>query len=151
MSSEAESNKSLSLNNKIYHSTMAALLFVIVSLPQVYEQTNRFVSTISNNCPTIEGRFIHTLVFFVANYVMMKIMNSYRHADERKSDALMVKYAFYGTLLFFFISSRETYLLTGKLINGLSENGCPTIKGIVVHGLVFIAILVLMMSFPKDQ
>ena len=43
--------------------------------------------------------------------------------------------------------------MTAKLGLGLAdENGCPNVKGVVVHALVFIGLLLLKMQYlPKDE
>jgi hypothetical protein len=139
------------LNKKLLCSAVAAAIFVVVSLPQLYNQTSRLTTTIDVNCPTPEGKFIHSALFFAISYFVMKIMSSYKYM-EGKSDGVLAKYAFHGTLLFFFLSSSDTYRLTGKFVSGLAnEAGCPELKGIIVHALVFLVVLTLIMYFPKDQ
>jgi len=140
------------LKKKIIYAVVSALFFVAVSLPDTYKQTSRLTNTIDqNNCPTVHGKFIHTAVFFILNFVMMKIAESYKER-EHLSNGLMAKYAFSGALLFFVVSSSDTYLLTSQLFGEqIGSNGCPTLTGIAVHGVVFAALLVLMMSFPKDR
>lgn len=142
-----------SLNKKLLVSAVSALFFVAVSLPQVYTQTSRITTTFADSCPTPEGKFIHAAVFFALNYFAMKVGASQKVLGlERKSDGLLAKYAFMGTLLFIALSSTDAYRLTGRAINGLAnEYGCPEVKGIIVHGLVFMVVLVLIMLFPKDQ
>lgn len=142
----------ISLNKKIVFSAAAAAVFMLVSLPQAYTQTSRLTTTISETCPTPEGKFIHAALFFAINYFIMKLAASQKyHGMETKSDGLIAKYAFMGTLLFFLLSSTDSYRLTGKFISGLAnEGGCPEVKGVIVHGLVFLVILVLVMYFPKD-
>ena len=142
----------ISLNKKIMCSATAAAIFMIVSLPQAYTQSSRLTRTFSDACPTPEGKFIHAALFFAINYFIMKVMASKKyHGMEKKSDGLLARYAFTGTLLFFLLSSTDSYKLTGKIVPGLAnENGCPEVKGVIVHGLVFLVILVLTMYFPKD-
>lgn len=139
------------LKKKIIYAVVSALFFVAVSLPDTYKQTSRLTNTIDNNCPTAAGKFIHTAVFFILNFVMMKIAESYKESGHL-SNGLITKYAFSGALLFFVVSSSDTYRLTSQLFGEqIGSNGCPTVTGIAVHGVVFAALLVLMMSFPKDR
>lgn len=140
-------------NKKLIWSAIGAAIFMAVSLPQAYNQTSRLTQTINNKCPTPEGKFIHAALFFAVNYFVMKLAASNKWMNmEQKPDALLAKYAFYGTLLFFLISSSDTYRLTGKLFSGVAdEYGCPEIKGVLLHGVVFLAVLVLIMFFPKDK
>ena len=144
------SSNIVSLNQKIIISAMVAAVFIIVSLPYVYDQTSKITTTIIELCPSPEGKFIHAIIFFIINYLLMKINN--KNGIESKSDGLMAKYAFMGTLLFFLLSSNDSYKMTGRLFSGIvNESGCPEVKGILIHSLVFLVILVLMMSFPKDR
>jgi hypothetical protein len=138
--------------SKLIWSSFGALIFVLVSLPIVYAQTSRIVTTSTYDCPTPGGKILHAAVFFAINYLIMKIFASMRQVDTYyMSDALMAKYAFYATLLFLVISSSDTYKVTGNLVPGIADpTGCPTVTGVLVHGLVFLVILFLMMYFPKD-
>lgn len=140
------------LNKKIMCSAFAAAIFMLVSLPQTYTYSSKLTPTMTESCPTPEGKFIHAALFFAINYFLMKLAASQKfHGMETKSDGLLAKYAFIGTLLFFLLSSTDSYRLTGKLVSGLAnEAGCPEVKGVIVHGLVFLVLLVLMMYFPKD-
>jgi hypothetical protein len=63
----------------------------------------------------------------------------------------MAKYSFYGSLTYFFLSSTEMYMLTNSVIGGTADDGCPTVKGIVIHAVVYMLLLVGLMSLPKDQ
>jgi hypothetical protein len=138
-------------NKKLLCSAVAAAIFVAVSLPQVYGQTSRLTRTIDETCPTPEGKFIHAALFFAISYFVMKLMSNYKYM-EGKSDGVLAKHAFYGTLLFFLLSSSDSYRLTGKFVSGLSnEAGCPEFKGIIVHAIVFLVVLVLVMYFPKED
>jgi len=141
-----------SFRKQLIYSAISALFFIVVSLPDTYKKTTYLTrtNTMTDNCPTPEGKFIHTAVFFIINFVMMKIANSYKQTGEL-SDGLIAKYSFYGALLFFMLSSSDTYRLTSRVLGGnLGNDGCPNVNGILVHALVFAVVLVLVMSFPKD-
>jgi len=144
-------------SKKLLCSAIAAAIFIAVSLPQVYGQTSRLTTTVSlgstieETCPTPEGKFIHAALFFAISYFVMKLMSTYKYMDS-KSDGVLAKHAFYATLLFFLLSSTDSYRLTGKLVSGLSnEAGCPELKGIIVHAIVFMAVLTLVMYFPHHE
>lgn len=140
--------KKKDFNKKLYYSAWAALVFVVVSLPQVYNLTNMVAPTSINGCPSPVGLLLHTLVFFAILFFLMKAVTMTR---TTKSDGLMAKYAFYSALIFFLLASREMYSVTGSVIPGLADmNGCPTLTGVLVHGLVYLVVLVLVMYFPKD-
>jgi len=143
-----------STNDKLIWSAVGAAIFVLLSLPYTYMQTSRVTTTATlEDCPTPEGKFIHSAVFFAVNYLIMKVMANQRMMNmDMMSDGLMAKYSFYATLLFFVIASSDTYAITGKFISGVTnEVGCPTSKGVIVNGIVFLVILFLMMYFPKDM
>ena len=140
-------------NKKLMCSAIAAAIFILVSLPQVYGQTDRFISTYAAGCPTSEGKYLHAAVFFALVFALMKLGARLKWSGmEEKSDALHAKYAFYATLLFFVLASTDSYHLSGRLWGGLaSESGCPNVTGIIVHGIVFMVVLLLVMYFPKDE
>lgn len=152
-------NPDHSLSKKFWCAVAAAVVFVAVSYPDVYNKTSWATSqmsdnypTIEGNCPTPSGKFIHSALFFAISYFLMKLCASqgYLRMDP-KDDGVMARYAFTGTLLFFVIASSDTYKLTGSLVDGLADaNGCPLTKGVLVHALVFMVVLILMMYFPKD-
>lgn len=150
MNNQPESSQ---FSKKLMCSAIAAAIFILVSLPQVYGQTDRLVNTYENGCPTHSGKFLHAAVFFGLVFALMKLGARLKWSGmEEKSDALHAKYAFYATLLFFVLASSDAYYLSGRLWGGLaSGSGCPNVTGVVVHGLVFMAVLVLVMYFPKDE
>lgn len=150
---------SLVNNKKITYSALAALVFLGVSLPQTYQQTNKLTHlvksvefntiTMDGECPTPGGKFLHTGVFFVILYFLMKFLN-----NGDLTDGLIAKYSFYSTLIFFLLTSNDTYYMTSSLpgLGDLTNNsGCPTRKGVFIHALVFLVVLTLVMYFPKDQ
>jgi hypothetical protein len=140
--------RSLINNKKVTYSALSAIVFMAVSLPQTYQQTdNRFITTVDGACPTPEGKFLHTGVFFVILYFLMKWLNR-----SNLSDGLIAKYSFYSALIFFMLTSNDSYALTTRL--GLPDmidgSGCPTKRGVLIHGLVYLVVLTLIMYFPKD-
>jgi hypothetical protein len=32
-----------------------------------------------------------------------------------------------------------------------NQSGCPNVMGVIVHGIVFMVVLLLVMYFPKDE
>lgn len=139
-------------NKKVTYSALSALVFMAVSLPQTYEQTNRlpYVTTAVGTCPTPVGKFVHAGTFFVALYFLMKWLNK-----SNLSDGLIAKYSFYSALIFFVLNANETYALTSQLPNVgsgmLDVSGCPTKQGVVLHAVVYLVVLTLVMYFPKDN
>ena len=140
-------------NKKITYSALSAVVFMAVSLPQTYQKTDNLLnfSTTqgSTNCPSPAGKFFHTGVFFVILYFLMKFLNK-----SNLSDGLIAKYSFYSTLIFFLLTSSDAYALTSS-VNSFGDlvdvGGCPTQKGVIVHGIVYLVLLTLVMYFPKDM
>jgi magnesium-transporting ATPase (P-type) len=143
---------------KAGYSFIPAILFFVVSLPEVYNTTDKLgqtnnrldFSTYKDNCPTSTGKFLHTLVFFLLVWAVMRISRNNGRMPY-KSNGLLAKYAFYSTLIFFLLSSSDAYNVSGSIISGLTNSaGCPNISGAFVHGLVYLVVLTLVMFFPKD-
>lgn len=67
---------------------------------------------------------------------------------------LKAKYAFYSTLVFFFLANPETYKLMQRVFGGLftiaSEGGCPTAYGFFLHTGFFFLVLWAFMLFPHE-
>lgn len=146
----------LTLQNKVAVSSVAAVVFMLCALPQVYQRTdNRFLTTYdaSSTCPTPAGKFLHTAVFFAVSYFLMKIgANKQVLGLENKSDGFLAKCAFHSALLFFVLTSTDAFKLTGNFTSRVLANefGCPNVTGVVAHSLVFLVVLVLVMYFPKE-
>ena len=69
--------------------------------------------------------------------------------------ALKAKYSFYSTLVFFLVANPETFKIMQSLLGGIvgtiaSAAGCPTPFGLVLHSLVFFAVMLGLMMFPRD-
>lgn len=141
---------------KAGYSFIPAILFFIVSLPEIYNTTDKLgqfntkLNTYDNNCPTSIGKFLHSLVFFLLVWAVMRFSRNNGRMPY-KSNGLLAKYAFYSTLIFFLLSSSDAYNVSGSIISGLTNSaGCPNISGAFVHGLVYLVVLTLVMFFPKD-
>ena len=144
----------ISFMQKLSISMRVALIFLVTSLPFTYSQTNKFLSTTSglNNCPSALGKFVHAIVFFILNLVLMKYYNNQKPECDRKPLGLMLKYSFYGMLIAYFLSDNDTFKLTNSLIGGMSDiNGCPTLKGVLLHSLVYVGVLTGVMYFPSEK
>ncbi len=140
------------LDDKLFYSLIALFIFVIVSLPDVYEKTNKFMSTFNSDtkCPKSEGKFVHTILFFILLFIATRFYEKYRFGIARNSH--IIKYVFYASLIYFALSSSDSYLLSKKIIpiEIASSAGCPNINGILIHGMIFLTIITLVMYFPKD-
>lgn len=133
------------VKNNLYHAGMGAAMFMLVSLPQLYGKTNSLVYD-DGSCPTYKSKLLHTLAFFALVVLVMKYIGK-----SDKPLALLCKYALFGSLLFFVMSSNEAYKLTNSLYPGLADNGCPSMTGICVHTILFGLALFGMMHLPKDD
>ena len=144
----------MSLSRRFIWSAIGAVIFALVSLPQVYMQTSRVYTTTVDTCPTAEGKYIHAVLFFAISYFVMKIAatQNWLEMNPLMSNGLIAKYAFYETLLFFVLASSDTYALTGRMISDVTDElGCPDMKGVMVNAVIFLVILFFMMYFPKDM
>ena len=130
------------LNKKLEFSGLGALVFLVTSLPMLYSYTNRYWE-VDGNCPMYKTKLFHTFVFFVLNLIVMHFFSSLDYG-------LKVKYSIYGALVFFLLSSTEMYNLTNNFVS-TSDAGCPNTTGIVLHAVVYGAVLVGLMSLPKDN
>ena len=66
----------LTIDKKIAISAVAAGLFIVTSLPAVYEQTSRLTPTIDGTCPNPVGKLLHTAIWFALMYGFLKIGKS---------------------------------------------------------------------------
>lgn len=134
------------LQKKSMISAQSALLFVLVSLPATYRLTDRVLpySTFdyASGCPTPAGILTHTVVFYLLTYLSMGM--------NKSSVATKVKHSLYATLIFFLVSNPATYALVGSVLGGAfaDANGCATVNGVLLHGVVYFALLVAVMYLP---
>lgn len=134
------------LQKKISISAFSALLFILVSLPHTYNITNSLTHLelydINKACPTNKGLLLHTLVFFLLTYLSMW--------NAPQPSALKLKFSIYGTLIFYFISSPSVYSFVNSVLGNsfATAAGCPTIKGILLHALLFCLALIGVMYLP---
>ena len=66
---------------------------------------------------------------------------------------LRMKYSFYGTLIFLLVSNPITYRFTQQLFGhafATISAGVPTPAGYFLHALLFFALTLAVMMFPKD-
>lgn len=140
-----------SINEKILYSALSTLVMATVSSKTTYSIVEKLFekdTLIKNECPTIFGHFLHTIIFFILIFVVMILFNN----TKQSSKWLLAKYSFYGTLLYFVLTSSEMYGLVGTLTNGATADsfGCPTSQGIVLHAVVYFLMVFGIMFFPKD-
>jgi hypothetical protein len=72
----------------------------------------------------------------------------------RKSPLLKFKYSLYSALAFFLLASPQMFSLVQKIFGSVvsiaDANGCPSPIGLVIHTGVFLVLLYIMMSLPRD-
>lgn len=72
-----------------------------------------------------------------------------------KNPGLKFKYSLYSALAFFFLASPQMFSfvnsILGSFIKIADPNGCPTQFGLILHTIVFLGLLYLMMSLPRDE
>lgn len=131
----------MDFNQKLYHASIKACLFFVVSLPYVYTKTNKWAS-VESDCPTYKTKLLHALVFFALSMMSIKFFGK-----DNMSTNMMIKYSIWASLLFFFMSSPELYKLTRNLSDSwANEDGCPTLTGVVAHSVAYGLVLMGMMS-----
>jgi hypothetical protein len=137
------------LVNPLRDAGVSAVIFLLVSLPQVYSRSNNFLSE-EGDCPNYKSKLIHFVAFLVLAVLTFKYVLK---LDKDFSD--MLGYALYAALLYFLISSPEMYQLTNSLVGNsvkLVDGACPTFNGVFVHTAVFAVTLASWhMYFPKEN
>ena len=72
-----------------------------------------------------------------------------------KNPGLKFKYSLYSALAFFLLASPQVFSFVNSLIGSFAKvadpNGCPTSFGLILHTIIFLGLLYLMMSLPKDK
>jgi hypothetical protein len=72
-----------------------------------------------------------------------------------KKPGLKFKYSLYSALAFFLLASPQVFSFVNSLIGSFVKvsdpNGCPTAFGLILHTIIFLGLLYLMMSLPRDE
>jgi len=131
----------LSVGSKAQHAGAVAVLFALMSLPQLYERSNRYFAS-EGNCPNYKSKLLHSVAFVAVAWLVMKYV-----IKSEGSNTLLLKYSVYAGLLFFFVSSDEFYMFTRSFNASLAdEKGCPSVTGLVAHTVVYWLVLMGMMN-----
>ncbi len=140
-------------SDKLTYALIGIITFILVSSPEAYHHSGFLFNTINDKCPLPEGKLLHSVLFFAILYFATKIFVNRRVNYPLFSNDHIAKYAFYGTLLFFIVSSSDAYLITKKIFNlaVVNEQGCPEFSGILLHSTVFFVLLLLTLYLPKDN
>jgi len=152
----------MSFAKKLYISLSSSIFFLLLSTPTTYKITNSLFNRFNvtnkdiifdpiTNCPTDFGHLIHTILFFIIIYLNMIMKNQFDTFDK-KSLTILLKFALYGSLIYYFITNNATYRLTSKYINYsiANDQGCPTHLGLLIHTIIYTIILMLVMYLPED-
>ena len=135
------------LEQKVGISFGSAILFAGINMPQTYGVSNSILNgvvgpLVKDGCPTHVGLLIHTLIFGLITFLTM--------GNIGKNTWLKVKYSFYGTLIFFLLSSQTVYSIVGRITGTSSKDGCPSVTGVLIHAVVYFMVLMAAMYFPND-
>lgn len=141
----------ISLKTRNYISLLSLrLFFATLSLPWTYHQTNDvLIQTVAlvGDCPTPKGRILHTGIFFVILYFLMKWLNK-----SNMSNVSIARYSFIATLLFFILNTSDTYFVTlpgsgfdksSIFARSVDDVGCLNNNGVIIQAVVFLVILYL--------
>lgn len=131
-------------DHKFQASLTSALIFLVVSQPKVYGITNGYLG-VNSLCPTLNSRLLHVVVFFILSLAVRHWFNN------QPFDLIHAKYAFYGALIFFFLSSPEVYNFADKLFGLDIDVNCPSQEGIVLQSAVFLGVLYVLMHIHDDK
>lgn len=131
------------------HASLAGVIFLLVSLPQVYGQSNSLLKE-QGECPNYKSKLMHFVVFLALVVLALKFLAK---VDKQWNELL--GYALYAALLYFLVSSQEMYQLTHSLIGEnvkMVEGSCPTLYGVAIHTVVFALCLASwQLYFPNEN
>lgn len=131
-----------SFNQKLRISVGSGILFALMNSHQLLSYFGKHIISPNTKCLTDFGTIFQVLLFALVTFLSMRTSSI---------DTLTkLKHTTYGALIFFFVSNPVTYRVTSSILGRWIANatGCPTIYGILLHTLVYIAILIGVMYFP---
>jgi hypothetical protein len=128
---------------KIMSTVMSSLVFVLVAQPKLYSVTNKYFN-VNSMCPTNKTKLLHTVVFFCIIFAMITYNKDKQLVLTEKSK-LYAKWALFGSLIFFLLSSTEMYTLT-QSITKIKNIECPDLHAIIIHSVVYGIILYTIMN-----
>ena len=154
----AESLSNLSLDKSLIKSSFIALLFVLITHPNIMSKSGVIVGDVKEvkegeASTSVSTGFIHSTIFFVVNCIFLKLLSSSKCFNfENTTNIDIIKYSFVNTLLFFALSNSDTYKLTRNLLGGelVSPEGVPQGHAVIAHGIVFLVILILISFVPNE-
>lgn len=116
------------------------------------------MSTVSP--PSITEKNANSVASSVAKSVANRVASQVRKSISstasrlRKSNGLKFKYSLYSALVFFLLASPQMFSFVQRILGSVVQiadpNGCPTHFGLILHTIVFLGVLFLMMSLPRD-
>ena len=132
---------------KVSISLGSAAMFALVNWPTTYGFTSGLTGLdlveMGTGCPTYLGKIVHALVFFVGTFLSM--------GDPYQNTGVKLKHTTYGSLIFYLVSSTAMFALVGSIMGSAyaDVNGCPTVAGVLLHTVVYFALLVAVMYLPE--
>jgi len=123
------------LSPKLRSTLISSLAFAAVSAPPLYSVTNSFTGS-NGPCPTFLTRFLHTVVFILVNFMIMKNSKS----EQLYSDNKYWEWSITGGLLFYLVSDPLLYGFVQSILGNfvqVATGTCPTWAGVGVHSLVY--------------
>ena len=128
------------LEQKVKISLGSSGLFYLLNSSSSFSFISKFLNLnlIENGCPTHQGIFVNTMLFFIITYLSM--------GDPFKKQLFKLKNTTYGTLVYFMISSPTVYYITNKILN---LNECRSTVSLMIHSAIYFILLVGIMYFPE--
>ena len=140
-------DKPYTVSDKWTAAFMLGILFLLVSSPFTYSLTNTitkgagFAISDTQGCPNLAGLIIHTVIFTLLLRLLLNrdqtngCLRPYTSRDKWTVSII-------GGLLFILISSPYLYEAVNSLIpvDITISNGCPNIKGLIIHTIIFVVI-----------
>jgi len=128
------------LEQKVKISLGSSGLFYLLNSSSSFSFISKFLNLnlIENECPTHQGIFVNTMLFFIITYLSM--------GDPFKKQLFKLKNTTYGTLVYFMISSPTVYYITNKILN---LNECRSTVSLMIHSAIYFILLVGIMYFPE--
>lgn len=120
------------------YSALSAGIFILLSLPSLYQKVNLSVYGIESTCPVWQSRILHTILMFAIIVLSMAYFSGTMMTWKAWKPYL--KPAIIGALMFFFVSSGDMYRLT-SLLKSSGNPDCPSMTGILTHGAVYGALV----------
>jgi hypothetical protein len=121
---------------KMKISVFSGLVAAVIQLPQTYALTNKILplETFRNGCPTLTGKMIHLIVFFIITYLSMK--------RSDMSDKEILHNSIFSATIYYLTFSKDLILLIDNALKlNLMTNGCVNNKGLMIQTCLYVLCL----------